>query len=146
MPGRDYSVPIGSRNLQVRAEASSATQYHLLELIWNGKVIRAVEPEPVFPFRSQLDHELDVTESGWLALRCTADPEKGPFALDTMLHTSPVAVRLEESPHWAQPKITSSLLAELDEVIAWTRTRTPPRPRLVRLYEEARTRLARNLS
>jgi len=143
VPGRNYHTWKKGETLQIRAESMSGPQYHRLELIWNGNVIQSVACASTFPFRAQLVHELHPQKSGWLAVRCVSKS----LTLGTMAHTSPIAIRLEQDVHWAQPDKVRVMLDVFDKTIEWTKTRThPPRPRLVHLYEEARTALAKKLS
>jgi hypothetical protein len=145
VPTHTHSTSVSANTIQIRADAKSLTQYHHLELLWNGNVIQSVPPEKSFPYQAILEHNFPVRESGWLAVRCVTDEAAGPPY--PLAHTSPIAIRVAESPRWAREDAVRATLDRLDEVIAWTRTRThPARPRLVRLYEETRTVLAKKLS
>jgi hypothetical protein len=147
VPMHTYNMPVIADKLQIRVEAKSAVRYDRLELLWNGNVIRSVTADISSPHRAELEHDLAVQESGWLAVRCVTEEAAGLPDCCPLAHSSPVAIRLANSPSWARQDSVRALLAQFDDMIAWTRTRThPARPRLIGLYEKARTVFAKKLS
>ena len=144
VPTQSYRVTVVANQLQLRAEAKSAVRFDHLELLWNGETIETAAPSATFPYRADLEYEFTVRESGWLAVRCVTDRTHGTDALP-MAHSSAVAVRLAESPHWAQPAAVRSLLHELDGMLRWAKE-LPRRARLIAVLEQARTVLAKKLS
>jgi hypothetical protein len=146
VPARSYRLSDADKNLQIRVEATSPVPYDFLELVWNGDVIQCVKSDASFPYNAKLEQEFTVRESGWLAVRCLVDRELSR-AYCAQAHSSPVGIHLDTAPRWARQDTLRKLVARFDEVIAWTRTRThPARPRLLHLYEQARTVLAKKLS
>ncbi|HLW68566.1 MAG TPA: hypothetical protein VKS79_24820, partial [Gemmataceae bacterium] len=81
----DQSAP-----LRVAARMESALPPGRLEIIRNGEVVgQAVASQATAPpYFVEIELELPITGSCWLAARCAAAPESYGFA-----HTSPVFVR-----------------------------------------------------
>ena len=85
-------VRVGKRGGTVEVEARAWAAQRLidrLELIHDGRVIAATGPGPTD--RVTLTERVDVTDSGWLAVRATSDAQiRSAFATGMGAHSSPV--------------------------------------------------------
>lgn len=153
VPGQLVPIERARTPVRVRAEAKSLLAFEHLELLWNGHVIASASPTSSEPWRAQLELELPIEQSGWLAARCRGEallPSR-PGPQRVFAHTSPVAVRLANADRWATPTALQSLLDELDAMLRWAREKarcpTPhDRERLVHVFEEALAVLAKKRS
>jgi hypothetical protein len=155
VPSASWSFAGSTHPLRIRAEASSVFPFEHLELLWNGAIIENVlgSPSQTGVYRTALERELAIERSGWLAVRCRGDtplPSR-PAPQRVFAHTSPIAVRVPQSPGWAKADSVKRLVRELDAMLGWAKEKahcdTPKqRERLCRVFEEARTTLAKKLS
>ncbi|MSQ93084.1 MAG: hypothetical protein EXR98_00845 [Gemmataceae bacterium] len=132
------------KTVQIRAGAESLLPFDHLELLWNGQILATAAPTGRSPYRVELEHELVVRASGWLAARCTTDRTHGTDSLP-LAHTSAVEVCVSESPRRAEPDAVKHFLSELDGMLRFA-SKIPLGGRLRRVVEEARTILAKKLS
>ncbi len=141
VPSTNAAVEPGDAPLQIRVLAKAWNSFDRLELLWNGMVIADVGASGAPPHTAMLEHEIDVAKSGWLAARCA----------NGSAHTSAVAVRKGSAPTWANADMVERRLNDIDRMLCWAKEKarcdTPQqRERLCRIFEEARTVLAKKLS
>jgi hypothetical protein len=101
LPGDRITVKRGER---VRIQAAMESEKSMrdpgqLEIVVNGDVVRSAP--------STLDFELPVTQSIWVAARCSG------------AHTTPVYITVDGQRHWnraAAPELIATRLGKLDEI------------------------------
>lgn len=105
--GGTLSYASGSERTAVRiqAEAQSVTPFARLECVYNGAVVAIGE--------RQIDTDVPITSSGWLAARCIGEDNT------IRAHTSPVYVQMEGKPIRPDADTMAPLLAVLDGTLAW---------------------------
>jgi hypothetical protein len=143
LPTHELMLAASENALKVRVEAKSWRPFEAVELLWCGTPIAAAKPVSTSPFQAVLELDLAIEESGWLAVRC--------HGWDVFAHSSVVVLRRSQAPDWAAPKAINRILDELDKMLNWAKEKarctTPDRRiRLCRVFEEARTILAKKLS
>ncbi|QXD26115.1 CehA/McbA family metallohydrolase [Opitutia bacterium ISCC 51] len=108
--------------IEIRGRCITQRPVNYLQVVHNGKVIHEVRTED-YQLRLKLFLELNVTESGWIALRAGADqPDPEDWWNYTMAaHTSPIYITVsDESPSNAED--AEYLLARLDKTLEWVET------------------------
>lgn len=98
--GETIQLP-GTRSVRVRGGATSNFPMTKVELIHNGKVI-AKAPLAGNRKSAKLDVKVDVTTSGWLALRATGPSHVDLSTFTMNAHTSPVYLRIKGKPQIAR--------------------------------------------
>jgi hypothetical protein len=110
-PGSDVTLSAGDNEVQFAGFLRSAVPVDHLEIVYNGKVIRAFSSdEPIST--ADLSGTLDVDKSGWLLLRAWND-NAHPLVFDLYPYatTNPVFVSIDgERPRSA---------ADADYFLAW---------------------------
>ncbi|HND52717.1 MAG TPA: CehA/McbA family metallohydrolase, partial [Pirellulaceae bacterium] len=86
-----------SGKAQVRGEASSQYPLSALEVVVNGAVVMTLKPEQPTT-RIELDREIPLERSGWIALRARGDRASEEPRVDLFAHTSPVYVEVAGRP------------------------------------------------
>jgi hypothetical protein len=92
-----YSIH-SNEPILVKAEVRSIQSLNLLELIYNGKVIKKIDLKNLSPspmFEESLIVELKPLRSGWLAVRAIFNSPDGRLR---QAHTSPIYVTVDEKP------------------------------------------------
>jgi hypothetical protein len=153
VPQSRHEILAGEIIVEIRAVAKSLAPFEKLELLWNGKVIASASPAPAVPFQSRIFLEFVPQGSGWLAVRCVGEallPSR-PAPQRVFAHSSAVAVHKHGSPDWADAAAVKRLLSEVEAMLRWTNETAEcnapgQRERLNRVFEQARTVLAKKLS
>ena len=147
-PGRTLSRD-GPSRLEVRGRAAGRNDFKKLELVRDGEVVHATESSATGRhFVAEMRHTVDLSTSGWLALRISGAGEnelgKALFA-----HTSPVYVDVKGSRRFV-PAVARELIGELRENLATIRKKAhfasdDHRRAVERLYEGAIQQLEERL-
>ena len=97
--------------IEIRGRCITQRPVNYLQVVHNGKVIHEVRTED-YQLRLKLFLELNVTESGWIALRAGADqPDPEDWLNYTMAaHTSPIYINVNDQPS-ANAEDAKNLLA-----------------------------------
>lgn len=105
--------------IEIRGRCITQRPVNYLQVVHNGKVIHEVRSED-YQLRLNLFLELNVTESGWIALRAGADkPDAEDWWNYTMAaHTSPIYITVNNEPP-ANAEDARYLLARLDTSLRW---------------------------
>ena len=113
--------------LHVQGEAISGEPLERIEIIWNGEVIRSIQPQNASAnnaYVSRFDLTIPANGSGWLAARCVARPlDTGgiPFA-----HTGPWHVEIAGKPLVPKRREVEYFIQRVDEEIERNRTILTP--------------------
>jgi hypothetical protein len=116
-PGTSVDLAAKDAIVRVRAEAKSLSEFHQLEIIHEGAVVLTQAPRTGDVFQAEIDAHVRVTQSGWLAARCTDRPQAGIQGLHA--HTSAVYVRVDHQPPPVDPEAVRTVLELLDRTLAW---------------------------
>jgi hypothetical protein len=144
VPAVNLVLPAEKETLMIRAAVQSWDRFDHLEIVWNGEIVETGAPSARPPYTAELECELLIEASGWLAVRCVTDRLRGkdplPFA-----HTTAVRVDKESLPAPSKSKAVRIFLGEIDRMLGKiTRNRYAERVR--RVLEQARTILSNKLS
>ncbi len=116
-PGGSILLVSGKCRLSVKARATSLEPYEALEVIYNGKVVRAAKPKGEH-FEAAIEDAVDIDRGGWIALRTRVSKmlPYGPtwWQIPVFAHSSPSTSTCPDEPHRrpAQPScswISSSI-------------------------------------
>jgi hypothetical protein len=138
------------RTVKVEATGVGRLPFGQLQLVHNGKVIKAQAVEAKQPGHfAKLVHELRIDEPGWLALRIESTT-KNELGHVLFAHTSPVYIDLAGKRIF-HVETARLLLKELEEARAAIRAKgkfsaPAAQERLLGLYEEASRELLRQLN
>lgn len=159
-PGGTIAIDKPS-SVQVRAKAIGRGDFKKLQLVLNGKVIREVARRPEERhFVAELQEAIDVSESGWLALRI---PTEGEYRIRARLkgvgtnmlgktlfaHTSPIYLSIDGREVF-RPEAVEKLIANIHESIEQIRTKgafnsSQDRRAVLNIYENAIVKLHERL-
>jgi len=148
-------------SVHVRARAVGRADFKSLQLIYNGEIIREVAHKPNAGHHvAELDEKINITESGWLALRIPTVREydirsrlegvsTNILGKTLFAHTSPIYFRVE-GRELCQPAAVKKLIANLQSSIELIRTRgafdSPHQKReILKIYEDAILKLSARL-
>lgn len=108
--------------IEIRGSCFTQRPVNYLQLIHNGEVIQEVRTED-YQQRLKLFLELNVSESGWIALRAGADePDPEDWWGYTMAaHTSPIYITVNDRVP-ASAKDAKYLIARMDSTLEWANT------------------------
>ncbi len=99
--GDTVRLPQGKVKLTVKAHAISLEPYEQLEIVYNGKVIRATHPAGL-NFQSSIEDTIEVDRGGWIAARAHGSKmlEYGPtwWKMPVFAHTSPIYLQMPNRP------------------------------------------------
>lgn len=97
-PGDEIKAARGGFKVKVRGEANSILPMVALEIVHNGKTLRRVDAGPD-SYRLEIAEELEVRESGWLALRVRGSAHRlAPNDREVYAHTSPIYISVDGRP------------------------------------------------
>lgn len=118
-PGEPFHFPEGeSRRFRIKGEVISQERLTSLELVVSGRVDRSIypanRPRTEGGFASQFQVDLELSGSGWFALRCFEGRPAGGFAF---AHTSPWRVDVEGSPLRPQKRQAEYFLSRVREEV-----------------------------
>ena len=92
------------KKVRVEARAVSRIPFEWLEIIANGQVIYSLPSAPPHHLRAEVQLDVPITRSGWIAARCIGrgevlfpDIQPRP-TLDGFAHTSPVYISMNKKP------------------------------------------------
>jgi hypothetical protein len=127
--------------VRVHAEARARENFDQLEIIQDGIVVMTQVPSSGKVFHAEMDAELRVSHSGWLAARCTNRPH--PEFQQLLAHTSPVYVCVDHQPLPPDADAARTVNDLLDRTLAWVLhnaiCETPKdRERLASIFVEAK--------
>jgi hypothetical protein len=117
-PGERFQADGEALPLRIKGEVRSAKPLERIELVWNGEIIRRIEPanEPTgAAVITRFDLTLPIESSGWLAARCVGGPSKTggiPFA-----HTAPWHVEVSGRPLPPRRREVQYFLQRVEEEI-----------------------------
>jgi hypothetical protein len=122
-PGEIFDASTAEIPLHVKGEAISGEPLERMEIVWNGEVIRSVQPQNASvdnAYVSRFDLVIPANASGWLAARCVAralDTGGIPFA-----HTGPWHVEIAGKPLLPKRREVEYFLQRVEEEIERNRT------------------------
>ena len=122
-PGEIFDASTAEFPLHVQGEAISGEPIERIEIIWNGEVIRSVQPQNApadNAYVSRFDLTIPAHASGWLAARCVARTLATggiPFA-----HTGPWHVEVAGKPMLPKHREVEYFLQRVEEEIERNRT------------------------
>ena len=135
----------------VRIEATSIGRhnFHKLQLIHNGKVVKSQAVEETKPFRAKLVHQIRFDEPGWLAVRIDSTT-KNELGQVLFAHTSPVYVEYQGRNRF-DIEAARGLLRQIEEGQAAIRAQghfsTPEaRNRILAMYDQAANDLRKRIN
>ncbi len=148
-PGEEIMLGAGGGTIEVQAKAISYVDIHLLEIIFNGRVVASRE-ERSGTRQMTLKEKVQVPGVGWLAARCVSRPGPSiawPFGIQA--HTSPVYVRVPEEELFSA-SAAAYILTLIDGAQTWVETlATRPDPerftRVLKVLRDAREHLHHRL-
>jgi hypothetical protein len=114
-PGTVLTLAEGEQKVRIQAEAHSASPFTRLEVLHNGAVIASCAAKGS-PCTAKIEAEAAIDCSGWVAARCRRDES----CARVQAHTSPVYVSIMDRPLHPNRHILASLLAVLDQTLAWS--------------------------
>jgi hypothetical protein len=136
-----------SQKVNVRAESHSLVPFEKLEILVNGKVVASARAEGS-PSSANLEVELPLERSCWLAGRCTGthQPPKSRQSHTVAAHSSPVYCELEHTPMKADPFSLNTLMTHIDRMLEWVAKEARCeserfRDRLANIFHRARQEL-----
>ncbi len=124
-PGDDLELA-EPRMVRIVGRGLGRTDFQTLELIHNGEVIATAETHAIEGhFAAEFDKSIDVSHSGWFALRTPPPSVKEDPALQEVrprnelgrelyAHTSPIYVTVNGKPH-RDPQAIQSLIAHVEQ-------------------------------
>jgi hypothetical protein len=147
-PGASIDLGGAGAVVKVRAEVMSREDFHQLEIVRDGTVVMTQASRRDGLFHAEIDTELPVEHSGWLAARCTDKPY--PDFQQVHAHTSPVYLRIDHRPPPVDPEAVRTVTELLDRTLKWVERdalcETPKdRERLANVFREAKQVLLRKL-
>ena len=99
--GETVRLPPGKVKLAVKARAISLEPYEQLEIVYNGKVIRATHPSGP-NFQAGIEDTIEVDRGGWIAARAHGSKmlEYGPtwWKMPVFAHSSPIYLQMPNRP------------------------------------------------
>ncbi|HJT76401.1 MAG TPA: CehA/McbA family metallohydrolase, partial [Gemmataceae bacterium] len=115
-PGAVLDLPAEGGTVRVRAEVRSSVPVRRLEVVAGGSVVA-----DTLSSRAELEIDLPVSVSGWLAARCHGDAEVlgGVGPQHACAHTAPVYLQVAGCPLRPDPQAVASVVAELDRLLPW---------------------------
>jgi hypothetical protein len=144
VPGEEISLGAGGGTLDVSAEVFSLAPVHLLEVVWNGRVVARLE-DSAGTRKMKLGERVRLSGTGWLAARCSSRLDPTSYQLAVAAHTSPIYLR-SKGPDPASPSDLVYMLSLVDGAQTWVETMAtrPDAERLARVsavFQAARSRL-----
>lgn len=148
LPGAEIKIGSDGGTVEVRAEASSVTPFHRLEIVLNGRVVASRE-EIKGSRQMILQEKLQVPGPAWLAARCSSRLEPTVQGLALTAHTSAVYLVVPGKELFSAP-IANYLLTVIAGAQNWVQNlATRPDPerfaRAQKVLEDARTHLHQRL-
>lgn len=139
-PGGVLVLDSPSKLMHVKAQACSMSPFDRLEIVVNGEVV-ATAPAAGDPAVASIETDVVLSQSGWLAARCSGKQDASLEA-----HTSPVYVEVAAAPFPVDPAAAGRLLASLDASLAWVHDHArcetdEQRQRLAAIFQAARAEL-----
>ncbi len=121
LPGSEFQSEQRHNELRVTGLLRSSSPLTTIELVVNGQSRRAIPPAnragPGGSYETQLDQQIGIDGSGWLALRCFEEPAgRVRFA-----HTAPCHVRVKDKPLRPRREEVEYLLQRVQGQIARNR-------------------------
>jgi hypothetical protein len=143
-PGDTIRLAPGKAKLRVKARAVSIEPYEVLEIVYNGKVIRS-EKAAGAHFEAAIDESIEVDRGGWIAARA-----HGPkmlayghswWAMPVMAHSSPVYLDMpgRHAPAAEGARLFLEQLGYLEQWIGKQEMPEADRRKAAELIERART-------
>ena len=117
-PGEYAIFPADSATATLHACGIGRHDFRAIEVVHNGRVVRTAKTKEVGAhFEAQLEDKLELTESGWLALRIP-DRDQPKHELDRPLfaHTSPIYVDIDNKKTFHRPT-AEKLMAEMKRAL-----------------------------
>ena len=145
--GDEIRLPGSGGTLSIEAEAEAVLPFHLLQVVFNGRVIAEVTAEGGATAQT-LRQEVTITESGWIAARCLSHfPDDPQIRLSA--HTSPIYVVLD-GKELLNVSDAEYLLTLLEGGVAWLETlatvASPERhKRILSVFRDAQAQLESRL-
>ena len=107
----------GAGDLKVSGRAVGRNDFHSIELIHNGKVVRTVKSNPKGGrFTAEMDLVVKVDQPGWLALRIPSHAGKNELDKHLFAHTSPIYFEISGKRIFHH-EIAQQLTAEIEDNI-----------------------------
>ena len=107
----------GAGDLKISGRAVGRNDFHSIELIHNGKVVRTVKSNPKGGrFTAEMDLVVKVDQSGWLALRIPSHVGKNELDKHLFAHTSPIYFEISGKRIFHH-EIAEQLTAEIEDNI-----------------------------
>ena len=103
----------GPQKVQIQGQALGRLDFRGLELIYNGEVVATIDSTPEDAhFVALLEHQLDVHEPGWIALRIPLENNKTELDRPLFAHTSPIYLQVAGREIFRQ-QTAAQLIAEM---------------------------------
>lgn len=138
-PGATIPLAPGSkRTLRLAGEAVAPGNIRSVEIIHNGEILRTIHfedrPERAMTHAGRFAESVEVSESGWLAVRCWESAGGTPQRL-RFAHTAPWFVDVDGAPQRPRPEEVDWCLRRVEEEIA--RNRGILSPEALKEYEDS---------
>jgi hypothetical protein len=121
-----------SGKLRIQGEVTSQYPLENLELILTGKPIATIAATKESPLKITIDQEIDISTSGWLALRARGPKGEHQAASESFAHTSPIYVEVKDQP-LKSPEDAKYFMAWIDRLRTDVRKRNriPDRQKVI---------------
>ncbi len=117
-PGDELSMPDGGGTVYVTASALSTSPLETLEIVYNGMAVARAEASGEGR-TLQIETEVEITKSGWLAARCIGGHKAWHvWPINMGAHTSPVYVSVGDRLPFDHG-VGEYLITTMEGTIAW---------------------------